>query len=178
MYTKIGDTAIKLIAKVGTQSFSDVSENWYGSNEQALLFPTRVMFVREPMERLKSCYQFFVGLRDAGTTYSGFSFDILDTWQTFIDYILLGNVDEHWQTQSEQATSDGELTPTEYLKFDDLGSWFPVFFNIRLPHINSSEPLVVDDTYRSDELGIYYADDYDLYNTAKSYGGEQWPLPQ
>lgn len=176
MYSVINDTAVAIIAKVGTQSFADAGADWYISNREALIYPTRVMFVREPIERLQSCFWFFRGLRDSGTTYTGFDFKHLESWRVFVDYMLT-NDDEHWTPQCDSVLNIGELTPTTYLKFDDVEKWFPVYFQQRLGHENASQWGELDLTYRIDELLTYYSKDTELYNLAKRYEGEQWPLP-
>ena len=51
MYTQINGIALALIAKAGIQSFTEASgDQWYMSNKQAIEFPTRIFFIRNPIE--------------------------------------------------------------------------------------------------------------------------------
>ena len=123
MYTEINGVALAIIAKAGTQSFTEASgAGWYLTNEQALEYPTRVFFIRNPFERLESCYSFFCGIRDEGASQSVIPVDQLESWEIFIDYILV-NSDEHWNPQNTTLLYNGELTPTDILKFEILSPY-------------------------------------------------------
>ena len=128
MYTQINGIALALIAKAGIQSFTEASgDQWYMSNKQAIEFPTRIFFIRNPIDRLESCYSFLVGLKDEGTNQDIIPEEHLLTWELFVDYIL-ENSDEHWDPQTEQLKYKGTLTPTHIFRFEDVCDWWPICF--------------------------------------------------
>jgi len=177
MYTQIDGVALALIAKAGIQSFTEASgDQWYMSNEQAIEFPTRVFFIRKPIDRLESCYSFLIGLKDEGAKQDMIPEEHLLTWQLFVDYIL-ANSDEHWDPQTEQLLYKGILTPTHILKFEDVSNWWPNFFDVPLPHVNASIRLAVED-YRLEEINNFYSVDNDVWiNATQQKDGATWPLP-
>lgn len=177
MYTQINGIALALIAKAGIQSFTEASgDQWYMSNEQAIEFPTRVFFIRNPIDRLKSCYSFLVGLKDEGAKQDMIPEEHLLTWGLFVDYILK-NSDEHWDPQTEQLKYKGILTPTHTFRFEDISHWWPKCFDVTLPHANASNRLDIED-YMVNEINDFYSVDNDVWINAIQYKeGEAWPLP-
>jgi hypothetical protein len=178
MYTAINGVALAIVAKAGTQSFSEASgAKWYINNEHSLEFPIRVFFIRNPFERLESCYSFFCQLSDENTTQIIIPIESLVSWEVFIDYILV-NDDEHWEQQTETLLYKGELTPTHIFKFEDVSKWWPNFFSVRLPHENKSSRKLVGN-YREDDLKDYYKEDFIEWNSAREYKEIEagvWPL--
>jgi len=177
-----GGIALALIAKVGTQSFKeviDVDTGWYLIPEEALEYPIRVFFIREPMARLRSAYSFFIKLRNGGERYDSLPYSVLNSWPEFVDHVLT-NSDEHWNPQVPQVTYKGEFTPNKVFRFEDVKKWWPNFTSIRLPHANASIPQEVID-YRSVELKEFYAEDIKMWNSIVPYDdlpaeSITWPL--
>ena len=178
MYTEINGVALAIIAKAGTQSFSEASgAKWYINNEQALLYPTRVFFIRNPFERLESCYSFFCQLITEGVGQKIIPVDHLKTWESFIDYILI-NSDEHWNPQTETLLYKGKLTPTHIFRFEDVSKWWPLYFSVRLPHENKSLRKMIGN-YREKDLRKFYQDDFVSWESSRKYDLKEaglWPL--
>lgn len=176
MYAALNGVALAIIAKAGTQSFTEAGADWYMNNLKALDYPTRVMFIREPFDRLESCYSFFKMLIQQGTKFNMLPEAALDSWEEFVDYILT-HEDEHWAPQTDSVLYKGELTPTHIMRFDELNKWWPEFFSAKLVHTNASERLEVP-PYRVADLTEYYKNDIAEYNSAIRYEGvKEWPLP-
>lgn len=181
MYTEINGVALAIIAKAGTQSFTEAANaQWYINNEQALDLKVRIFFIRNPFDRLESCYSFFCQLQSEGSTQDIIPVECLATWEVFIDYILL-NSDVHWNQQTGSLLFNGKLTPTHIFKFEDVDKWWPVYFNTRLPHNNKAARKVVGG-YKEKELRSFYATDLKVWDSAKAYNNDgkedgRWPLP-
>ena len=179
MYAAIGGVALAIIAKAGTQSFKEAGAVWYINNQEALVYPQRIFFIRNPFERLESCYSFFVGLKNAGTRYDAIPDSALTSWEAFIDHILI-NSDEHWNPQINTLMYKGEPTPTKIMRFEDVTKWWPLFFSKRLPHNNQSDRLVTT-SYRGEEIQAFYAQDYDVWSLITPFDDipeaeRAWPL--
>lgn len=175
MYTTINGVAIAIIAKAGTQSITEAVGGWYINNQQALIYPQRVMFIREPFDRLESCYSFFCDLRDTNQEQHIIPVGKLESWESFVDYILV-NKDEHWTPQADSVMFKGEFTPTHIFKFEDINNIWPKFTSRRLPHLNKATRKATSN-YREQDLLEYYKDDIVTYNNAKSRKkGEEWLL--
>ena len=115
------------------------------------MLPAEVhVFVRDPIERLRSAYQFFnhrppiEGSR--ATTF---------TWEEFIDNVLNGSKNIHWRPVSELVARAG-IDPVLHL-FENIGKEYPLG---PLQHKNTSATIDVDMSYRKSELQSLYADDY------------------
>ena len=189
MYADIEGVALAIVAKAGSQSFTESGNTWYMNNNEALVYPERIFFIRDPLQRLESCYSFFVGLARSGVPHSSIPVANLDSWELFVDYILdPKNEDEHWIPQTEtvlytgDALEDKVYVPTKIMRFEDVTKWWPNFFSRRLPHNNQSERLITT-VYRSKELQEKYANDYAIYDKLVAYDDLQdsergWPLEQ
>ena len=173
MYSFINGRLIKITAKVGTQSCLEAANtSWTCTNKESLGFHERIMFVRDPIKRLISCFSFFANLKKEGVHVRNFNWACVDSWEVFVDYVLAGNINEHWQPQAEQELFNNEPTATHYLKFDDVNEWFPIIFNTPFPNINASPSVSVNQEYRRSEVDSYYQADHALYDNAMSYNGE------
>ena len=184
MYAHINGMALAIVAKVGTQSFREAEAHWYVTNEEALIYPERIFFIREPFLRLVSAYSFFKGLERAGTRYEALPLSAITDWETFVDYILL-NEDEHWMPQTDTTlyTGDGVFVPTKIMRFEDVTKWWPLFSSKRLPHENQSVPQEVDIMYRRAEVDAFYSNDYAIYKDLSAYDDlaekdRGWPIRQ
>ena len=181
MYAEIEGVALAIVAKVGTHSFKEAGANWYINNTEALVYPQRIFFMRDPFERLESDYSFFVGLKRAGTRYDSIPDSALETWEAFVDFALI-NRDSHWINQTETAlyTGDGKYVPTKIMRFEDVSKWWPLFTSRRLPHENKSVRLVTN-SYKGEQIKDYYAKDYAVYNNIIPFDelaqvDQKWPL--
>lgn len=173
MFINISGTPIKLIAKCGSQSLVEAGDDWYLNDYQAEIYKHRIAFIREPLERLGSCYSFFKLIFSDGVNYDG---DInphnARSWHSFVDFVLDSNSnDEHIKPQSEQVSN-----VTHIFRFDEMNNWWPKISPKKLQKLNESVRQPIDD-YRISELRAKYIDDLELYNSAIRYTeGAPWPL--
>ena len=179
MYTIHKGSALAVISKSGSQSITMAANGWYVSNEQALLYPRRIFFIREPFERLKSGYSFFKLLKLEGSKYNNRVPDFVESWNAFIDYVLdTDHQDEHFLPQTYSLFFSGALTANVILRFEDINEWWPLFFTSKLERLNSAHRVSeINTDYRKREIDEYYALDSATYATAERYiqGGKIWP---
>jgi len=123
------------------------------SNDEALAASRRVAFIREPLERLRSCYSFMYWLADYGTPHRCRA--PVETWEGFIDHLLGGARDDHWIPQTEHC---GDV-PNIWRRFESLPICFEEYRPGILPHNNRSSRRPTND-HRESELRHYYAADY------------------
>ena len=116
-------------------------------------------FVRDPLERLRSVYQFFKkGPPIIGET------ERTMPWEKFIDYVLAGKDNPHWRPASVMIERLGHPNVIVH-RFEDLGTEYPLG---DLPQRNKSKKMDdLDMNYRKDELLAFYADDIKLREGAK-----------
>lgn len=162
------DLAVAQIPKAGIQSFKE----WLGpsfrvveNDDPALLTVTRrIAFVRNPQDRLKSCFAFMYWLRDYGREHWSRP-DVTD-WQAFVDHILDPATveNEHWQPQYELIGA-GAGIPTTIHRFENLHLHWEGYRPGYLPHRNrTSWPATPD--YRLPDLIAKYGDDQTLWQAA------------
>jgi len=167
--------AIASIEKCASQSIHLAVSPMKGaiilSNEEALEYETRVMFVRHPIERLISCYSHLSWL-----THNDYQYDeimpigIMDgkgdlaEYRRFIDYILKNN-DPHWDSQYDLMLYNHSFVPNKVHKFDDIGSLWGLYAAGMLPHINAWTDRQYNH-YRLDELLFKYSKDLELWENA------------
>jgi hypothetical protein len=123
------------------------------------------VFVRDPMDRLKSAYQFF---RKAPPIQKSARIRRKKiTWEEFVDAVLDGVENPHWRPASygvDKVEAEGS-TVVPHL-FENIGREYPFG---ELPYKNESrEKVKVDLTYRLDEVKAFYADDYNLRRDANN----------
>ena len=122
--------------KVGHNSLAKMAkrEGWKTKDrdDEELL-----MLVRDPMDRLRSAYQFFTQRLQCE-----------QTWEEFVDNILAGNRNNHWIPQTVHHEN-----PTRYMEFDK-------FLDVQE---NASKEVDVPWEYRYEELLEYYEDDWKLW---------------
>lgn len=166
------EPAVSVIQKCGSQSIRMAVTSMRGgkiiTNEDALKRDIRVMFIRDPLERLQSCFSHFSWLEFNGADY----YDILpkgilsgidnteSDYQKFIDYILENN-ECHWSSQVKQMTESGVFTPTVVHKFEEIQEHWEKYAVGKLPWENAWSKLPISD-YRHDDVIMHYADDYNL----------------
>jgi hypothetical protein len=129
------------------------------SNDAAMDADRRIAFIRHPIERLRSCYSFFVGLAESGSPHH--SMAPLESWQTFVDHILSGASNEHWDSQV--ALCGG--VPNEWIKFESINDFATGIHPAPLPRLNVSIRRQTDD-YREDELVSRYLIDLRQWEAA------------
>jgi len=112
-----------------------------------------MVFMRDPIERLHSAYQFFEGRPPLGNGRN------LITWEEFIDEVLAGAKNQHWKPVSEGIAIVGK--PVQVYKLSELNEKWP-FDGPPMETRNKSKPIQVNLKYREDELKALYADDYTL----------------
>jgi hypothetical protein len=173
-YYRHQDFAVLAIPRCGSESIA--SGTHLTPRDVALNYPRVVAFVRTPLARCQSGYQFFHKYPN-DSRYA-------PTWEAWIDRILdqpkgsdynnqtrLGGrvvgeptflpVDPHWLPQAT-IIDEALVQPTEIWQFEQLPTLIP-----GINHFHQSRPLVVDTTYRITELRTYYAADTALRLTAR-----------
>lgn len=104
-------------------------------------------FVRDPVQRFISGFQFL-----SAQNYPDFPKE----YRAFVDRVLGGARNVHWQPQAELL--DGIANLTLY-RFEDLQRrWAQIGFPT-LPVRNASQPIQFDVEYRINELLTYYRKD-------------------
>lgn len=148
------DLAVAQIPKAGLRSMA----RWLGRefpavpNSDAMLVSRRVAFIRHPLGRLESCYSMLCDIAESGMQHG--SGAPVESWESFVDHVLGGARDEHWDPQTEHC---GDV-PTEWHRFEDIGSVHSQVWPGPFPHLNRSERRACR-PYRNAELRELYAAD-------------------
>ena len=146
--TKVGSTSIKGL----------VGRDRYLTDDEAREYETRVALVRSPKRRLTSMYCYLRAEHERGvTTLSGVP---TATYEGFIDYIMV-NENNHWQPQCEQLGG----IPTHWYRFEDISKVWDRYFDVALPHRNSSPSQYEVNEYRKEELETKYQGDENLWQS-------------
>ena len=151
------DLAVAQIPKAGVTSIN----GWLRRagravpNQAALTASRRVAFIRNPIDRLKSCYSMMHWQEQQGEPH--WSGAPTDSWGAFVDHVLL-NENAHWNPQV--SIVDG--APNIYHRFENIETHYRQYFDAPLPHLNRSERLPAF-KYREDELTALYMDDLSLW---------------
>jgi len=134
-----------------------LTPNYFLTNEQALKYDTRVMWIRDPMSRLWSAYHY------CKKTYPKHRVE----WQEFVDLVLSGEkmgTDSHWVPQHQfLTTDDGVFVPTHIHRFEDIADYWQLYSDRALLHMNKGVYTPEIPLYRDEELAIYYAEDYEIW---------------
>lgn len=162
-----GAVAVALLCKSGSTAITEAGEGWYLNNQQALNWPLRLAFIREPFDRFCSAYSFFAGRYWVANDYKlrGTEESAAKSYYHFVNFAL-ENEDDHWMEQGKSLLFNEEYTPTHTLKFEALEKVWPNFTNRVLSNINSSVRLPVCPEYRRKELDEMFGSDIELYNAA------------
>tara|TARA_R110002012_G_scaffold266954_2_gene450569 strand:+ start:751 stop:1224 length:474 start_codon:yes stop_codon:yes gene_type:complete len=154
MFALIDDKAVVLIPKAGATSISEVASRCLYELPSST---ECIAFIRHPIDRLKSCYQFLHAIDATGTQYQvNISSEYLVSYEAFIDYMLT-NDDEHWLPQAKLSKE-----ASRFFRFEEINKIWPLLFSSNLPHLNSSEDIQVP-KYRHAELLNYYSEDILLW---------------
>lgn len=154
--------ALALIPKSGNTSFSKLVGGERLSTDEALQFDTRVMFVREPIERFVSAYSMFKYLNDEAG-HKDVPREATASYEAFVDFAL-ATPNAHWASQTE--LTGGIATHIHKFSCDSIRNWWPIYWPGRQPDwLNACTHLPTND-YRMDDLRAYYADDMRVYEAA------------
>lgn len=146
--------AIALIPKAGSTTIRKVMED-RGCTEMGhtsvMRVPHRIAFVREPLDRLISCYSYFHAHNGKERTF--FPIEATETWEAFIDYIL-EHKDKHWAQQTELVGGFA----TSWYRLEHIGN----ILGGDVPRLRQSihEPV---NNYRYHEITAYYYRDFLAY---------------
>lgn len=164
----VNAVAVALICKGANTAIQEASEGWYISNEQALEWPLRIAFIREPFDRFCSAYSFF---SQCYWNNTGYKKEVCEAaaknYYEFVNFAL-ENSDDHWSEQGKSLFFNGKYTPTHTIKLDVINNIWPNFSTKELKNINSSVRLPVCPEYRRKELNAMFGNDIKLYNEALS----------
>jgi hypothetical protein len=155
------DLAVAQIPKSALHSIRE----WLGPEfqprppDEAVAVSRRIAFIREPIDRLKSCYSFMRGLKDRGCPHK--SGAPLGSWQVFVDHVLSGNINEHWTPQCNLV---GDCL-TQPIRLTDIDRAAIKILGRPIGRLNQSERARTPD-YRAEELKTMYAGDYALLEAA------------
>ena len=147
-HSKVAST---VIFKSGHSSIrTSMAEAIWRSNEDVWDCLTRILWLREPLERMYSAYRFFKAQHEAGASV-GLEVPT-DDYKKFVDYVLK-NSNPHWDSQIKMVTHKGKFIPTVVQKFEDINELWPTYYREPLSHINPSpKEYKVTKTYRLAEL--------------------------
>jgi hypothetical protein len=136
------------------------------TNDQALQRDLRVMFVRDPYERLASCYSFFSWLQTIGTQVQ----PPLGNWtdyQGFVDWAL-DSADAHVAPQYDLVlATDGTFVPNRIHLLKDIQKVWDTYYPGLIPDMNDfpvrhkCTRLAVTN-YRRQDIALRYARDLEL----------------
>lgn len=112
-----------------------------------------VMYIREPIERLKSAWAMYTGLKEFPRR------DDLPTWEQFIDLVLDGYSEQHWSSQVAQHDFYDEARRLENIDTTWDGP--------TVGRENKGMYPKPTKEYRLNDLKNYYKDDYKVWNKAK-----------
>lgn len=183
-------TAIATIPKAGSQSIAQavlcMRNGQTITNEQALPIEERVLFLRNPKDRLNSAYSFLWWLTYNGQdvsefipkgTFSGEFGTEKQDYKNFIDYVL-ANKNNHWSSQIDQVTHNGVFTPTKVFKFEEIKLYWDSVARGAIPSRETDgnnfpwlnawtkkPECVTFKAYRKDEIIVEFGPDMDLWNT-------------
>lgn len=164
-YNKETNVAVACLPKNGTHTISSFFYGEKVANEAVLSATKRVVWIRHPVDRLISAYSFFKTLIISNRYKGKFGEKEIATWTSFVDYILSGHNDVHWDSQVEQLSLDGVYLGTHTYKFCNIMDTWKLHFDGRLPHLNGYKHVDVDITYRFAEILKHFSKDFHLYNT-------------
>ena len=157
-------TVISCLPKNGSTSIKSCRGNTqYRTPSEALSCSVRVGIIRHPLVRLHSMYRFLRAQRASGATT--LRLVPVKTYEAFIDYTLK-HQDNHWKLQTELLeTPEGQWVPNVMHRFEDLSSYWDQYFDVPLPHKNSSPVQHAVNEYKLDELTTKYQRDIDLWQS-------------
>lgn len=158
------DTVISCLPKNGSSSIRTIRDNEdRRTTQEAMGYKIRIGIIREPIQRLRSMYKFLKGQHDSGAT-------LLQTvptasYEAFVDHTLEWE-NHHWKPQVELLeTPEGQWVPTQCYRFEEINNFWPKYFDVPLPHKNSSPVEYAVNEYKREELESKYRRDIDLWQS-------------
>jgi hypothetical protein len=115
-------------------------------------------FIRQPIDRLQSCFRYF--------SNQGWTVDrTFETYPQFVDAVLDGLKNPHWDSQVEQLTYGGRYLPTVTYRFEDLSR---VWIDLGLAplHVRNASRWCETGDYRRQELDNLFSEDLEKYGQA------------
>lgn len=161
--------AIAMIPKAGSTSFRNTLNIRQSlTPTEASRFSTRVLFIREPFDRLVSSYSFFHYLNETRQNgHGGGHYPVPNDathngYEAWVDFIL-ETPNPHWMPQIDLT---GNIhTIAHRFDSDNLNKYWKNYWPGRLPDwLNATSHLSSTD-YRTDDIALFYKDDIDLYNS-------------
>lgn len=152
-YLNTAGVSLALIRKAGYMSMrAAIKEHPTPTPE----YKRCVAFIRHPIERLRSCWNFGQSL--SSWLNLGADRDYISQ-EDFIDAVLSGERNIHWDAQTSQHN------PTECYRFEGISSVWPRIFGGVFPHENASkgDAFIM---YRCGELERFYMNDLDAWENA------------
>lgn len=156
------DIAVASIQKCGSHSMNQAFPGCRMGAEAVMDIPLRIAWIRHPLKRLVSAYQFF----RQGANGDYVPWESRSSWKGFVDYAL-EHEDVHWCSQTKLLTFKDQFMPTKLERFEDIGERWSVYFRQPLPLSNCSKELVVT-PYRKADLLEHYKEDVKLWEQIDS----------
>lgn len=159
--------AIARVPKNGSQSlYMALAPAEQLTNEEALQKELRVMFVRDPFDRLASAYSFFSFLKSIGSRVEPAVPDF-SGYEGFLDWALESD-DSHVTPQVATLRAlDGTFVPNRFHWLREIhnvwNDYYPGLIPDKedFPHRHSCQRLAASD-YRRQDILTRYAEDFDL----------------
>ena len=158
LYAGRDGKSVILIPKCGNRSIHHAVGKIIGEDE-ARQCDTRLAFIREPMERLKSGFSHFHWMLQRGTIYNNHAPEYAETWESWVDHILEYK-DQHWRPQTETIGDFPNTLHRFENLFDVWEDYFPGFF----PHIGKVT-RVETHPYRVNDIKARYKEDIELWHS-------------
>jgi hypothetical protein len=151
--THIGPVAFAAIPKCGQHTFAelDTSELPFDRIKE---FPIRMAFIRDPLDRLSSCFHFFLH-----TNYP-INGGKVRGYESFIDWALDSD-DEHVQPQVELFSRYHFQRRFPISKMTEI---LELLTGEVIPQANSAPRHEIDQGYRLDDIRERYSEDFDMYS--------------
>lgn len=174
-YYDLGDKVVTSIPKCGTKSIAKALGNKAEIHADRAVGRRVITFFRHPISRLVSAYRYFnytEGWQQDMPLYDR-RFNRKASYEEFVDSVLSGDRNRHWDSQSSQLMYLGGFVPTEVYRFEDINEIWPKVIGIPLDRINSSKYVEVNEDYRRSELDNFYTEDLERWNSAKQNSDTQ-----
>lgn len=134
--------------------------------KDAIYHPVRVMFMRDPFDRLASFYSF---QRQSLFKHPEITIDPnfahVKSYEEFLDVALLSD-NIHCYPQVKQVTLNDQFIPTNVHKLSDIiTAWELYYPDEFITRENQSKPLKVNSDYRHSDVLCRYKDDFALWHS-------------
>jgi hypothetical protein len=153
----IGPVCVAAIPKCGQHTLSALS---YTLIEPKKIpdFSVRLAFVRDPLERLRSCFHFYL---DSRFNISG---ERIRSYSQFIDWAL--------ESQDEHVVPQADFIAPLFntvISIRDMSSTLSRLTGRKVLTLNKSSRFDVDSSYRLEDIKCKYYKDFLLYKKAKEW---------